>query len=84
MSLLSSGGLHTTNKLSSPTRRVTLTSSGRPNNPDCERLAATAGPVRVALGPSCCCPRDALLWRGRKGVTGGMGGRLRGLCEMCR
>ena len=78
MSLSSFGGLQTTSRLSSPTRRVTRTSRGRPSNPD-TMAAGYEGRVWVSvmlLLP----PEEAfMLWRGRKGVTGGMGGRLRGL-----
>ena len=88
MSLSSSGGLHTTSRLSSPTRRVTRTSRGRPSSP----FEATAGRLgRLGwlgwLGSVWVCVMPLLagaaalvvLWRGRKGVTGGRGGRLRGL-----
>ena len=91
MSLSSSGGLHTTSRLSSPTRRVTRTSRGRPSSP-LEATAAKAaagrmgrlgwlGRVWVSVTPLVEEAEAALvvLWRGLKGVTGGMGGRLRGL-----
>ena len=85
MSLSSWGGLHTTSRLSSPTRRVTRTSRGRPSSPpDTAGRVGRLGRVWVSGMPPPLLPLQAeeealVLWRGRKGVTGGMGGRLRGL-----
>ena len=77
MSLSSWGGLHTTSRLSSPTRRVTRTSRGRPSSPPDTATGRVGRLGRVWVSVM---QEEALvLWRGRKGVTGGMGGRLRGL-----
>ena len=78
MSLSSFGGLQTTSRLSSPTRRVTRASSGRLSKP---ATAAVVGSVWVSV-MLLLLPEDLMLWRGRKGVTGGMAGRLRGLHGM--